>query len=217
MIDPFEIIALIGVVPVITIDRVVDAIPLADALLEGGLPVAEITFRTPAAAEAIAMLASQRKELLVGAGTILDASSLNDAVRSGARFGLAPGFDKTIFDAAIAVALPFAPGILTPTDLTNAVQCGVKLAKFFPAVPAGGASMLSAISAPFAHTGIKFCPTGGITLETLGDWLSLSIVTAVGGAWIAPAKDIREGNFKDIQQRARAAVDRARQFLEKRG
>lgn len=216
MIDPFEIIARIGVVPVITIDRVVDALPLADALLEGGLPIAEITFRTPAAAEAIAMIASERKELMVGAGTVLDTRLLNEAVRIGARFGLAPGFDRTLFEAATAVTFPFAPGILTPTDLTQAVQYGVKLAKFFPAVPSGGAPMLSAIAAPFAHTGIKFCPTGGITLETLGDWLSLPIVSAVGGAWIAPAKDIREGKFKDIQQRARAAVDRASQFLEKR-
>ncbi len=214
--DPFEIIFQIGVVPVITIDRIGDALPLADALLEGGLPLVEITFRTSAATEAIAKISSERKELLVGAGTILDKKSLEAAVSSGATFGLAPGFDRGIVEAAAAVKFPFAPGVLTPTDLTNAVQCGVKLAKFFPAVPAGGPSMLSAISAPFAHTGIRFCPTGGITFETLGDWLTLFNVTAVGGAWIAPAKDIREGNFKAIRERARAAVERAKQFLEKR-
>lgn len=214
--NPIDIIAGLGVVPVIAIERAGDAVALADALLEGGLPVAEITFRTEAAAEVLAIMRDARPELCIGAGTILDRPSLDRAVAAGARFGLAPGYDPDIVDAAKAADLPFCPGIMTPTDLTLAAARGVRLAKFFPAGVAGGPKALSGISAPFAHLGIRFIPTGGVTEATIGDWLAIRQVIAVGGTWIAKTEDIREGRFADIAKNARAAVAVAKEALERR-
>lgn len=214
--DPIDLIAGLGVVPVIAIERASDAVPLADALLEGGLPVAEITFRTEAAADVLSAMRDARPELCIGAGTILDKANLKRAIDSGARFGLAPGYDPEIVDAAKAAGLPFCPGIMTPSDLTLATARGVRLAKFFPAGVAGGPKALSGISAPFAHLGIRFIPTGGVTEATIGDWLAIKQVVAVGGTWIAKTEDIREGRFKDIARNAADAVRTARQALEKR-
>lgn len=214
--DPIDIIAGLGVVPVIAIERASDAVPLADALLEGGLPVAEITFRTEAAADVLAAMRDARPELCIGAGTILDKPNLDRAIASGARFGLAPGYDPEIVDAAKAAGLPFCPGIMTPSDLTLAAARSVRLAKFFPAGVAGGPKALSGISAPFAHLGIRFIPTGGVTEATIGDWLAIRQVVAVGGTWIAKTEDIREGRFAEIAKNAKAAVKVAQEALEKR-
>jgi 2-dehydro-3-deoxyphosphogluconate aldolase / (4S)-4-hydroxy-2-oxoglutarate aldolase len=217
MSSPFEAVAAIGVVPVIAIERARDAIALADALLEGGLPVVEVTFRTPAAAEVIAKLASERPQLLVGAGTVLDVASLDAARRNGARFGLSPGFDAEIVKSAAAANWPFAPGIMTPTDLSAAARHGASLIKFFPAGTAGGPAALEAISAPFAHLGIRFVPTGGISFDNMGDWLKMKSVAAIGGTWIARSDDIRDGRFADITRKARAAVNKAKELQEARG
>jgi 2-dehydro-3-deoxyphosphogluconate aldolase / (4S)-4-hydroxy-2-oxoglutarate aldolase len=210
----FEQAATLGVVPVIAIERADDALALADALLEGGLPIAEITFRTEAAAKAIAVMAEKRPELNIGAGTILTPEALDAAVKAGARFGLAPGFDAEIVKAANARGLAFAPGVMTPSDLTAASRRGVRLAKFFPAASAGGPSMLDAISAPFAHLGIRFIPTGGISEDSMGDWLKLKSVAAVGGTWIARKDDIGDGRWKDIADNARRAVAKAREIRD---
>ena len=210
----FEQAAALGIVPVIAIERAEDALALADALLEGGLPLAEITFRTEAAAEVIAVMAEKRPELNVGAGTILTPQALDAAVKAGARFGLAPGFDAEIVETAQAQGFAFAPGVMTPSDLTAAARRGVRLAKFFPAVAAGGPAMLDAISAPFAHLGIRFIPTGGISEDTMADWLKLKSVAAVGGTWIARKDDIGQGRWKEIADKARRAVARAREIRE---
>ena len=202
----FETIRQIGIVPVIAIERKEDAVALADALLEGGLPVAEITFRTAAAAEVIAVMHEKRPELHVGAGTILDLASLDAAIRAGAGYGLAPGFDGNIVAAAAKKNFPFAPGIMTPSDLSAAVAAGTRLAKFFPAGPAGGPSFLEAISAPFNHLGLNFIPTGGVTEQNLPDWLKVKSVVAVGGTWIARTDDIRNGQFAEITRRAKSAL-----------
>ncbi len=180
------------------------------------LPVAEITFRTAAAADVLATLRDARPELCIGAGTILDKTSLAAAVESGARFGLAPGYDPEIVEAARAAGLPFCPGVMTPTDLTAAVARGVRLAKFFPAGVAGGSKALVGISAPFAHLGLRFIPTGGVSEATMTEWLSMPQVVAVGGTWIANTEDIREGRFSDITRKAANAVRIAREILEKR-
>lgn len=217
MTHPFETIAAIGVVPVIAIESAADAVPLADALLEGGLPIAEITFRTAAAADVIARLAEARPDLVVGAGTVLDTASLAAARASGARFGLAPGYDPAVVDAAIEAGLPFAPGVMTPSELSLATGKGVRVAKFFPAGTIGGPKALESIAAPFAHLGVRFVPTGGVTLDNMGEWLALKAVVAVGGTWIARTSDIREGRFADITRNARAAVDKARALIEARG
>ncbi len=210
----FERTAEIGIVPVIAIEHVKDALPLADALLEGGLPLAEITFRTPAAAEVITMLTRQRPELLVGAGTLLNAESVKQAKESGAAFGLAPGFDPLVLDATTAYQLDFAPGIMTPSDLSLTVSRGMRVAKFFPAGIAGGPEALAGISAPFSHLGMRFIPTGGITQHSMGEWLRLPQVLAVGGTWIARSEDIREGNFAQITRLARAARQQVQQIRE---
>ncbi|NRP74631.1 putative KHG/KDPG aldolase [Ensifer psoraleae] len=214
--NSIDLIASLGVVPVIAIERVSDAVPLADALLEGGLPVAEITFRTQAAGDVLAAIRDARPELCIGAGTILDKESLDRAIQSGARFALAPGYDPEIVDAAKAATLPFCPGIMTPTDLTLATAHGVRLAKFFPAGVAGGPKALCGIAAPFAHLDVRFIPTGGVTQATIGEWLAVRHVVAVGGTWIAKTEDIREGRFADISRNAAEAVKAAKEALEKR-
>jgi 2-dehydro-3-deoxyphosphogluconate aldolase / (4S)-4-hydroxy-2-oxoglutarate aldolase len=213
---PFDTIAALGVVPVIAIESAGDAVPLADALLEGGLNVAEITFRTKAAAEDLSTLNRESPELMIGAGTVLDLTSLDAAIAAGARFGLAPGFDPEIVEAAGAKSWPFAPGVMTPSDLTLAVKRGVRLAKFFPAGVAGGPAALEGIAAPFAHLGLRFVPTGGVSLDTMADWLRHKAVAAVGGTWIARTDDIRDKRFADIARKAKAAVVRAREIRNAR-
>ena len=204
--NPFDRIAEIGVLPVIAIENPEHAVPLADALLEGGLPVAEITFRTAAAAEVIARMARERPALLVGAGTVLDRISLDIAKKSGAQFGLAPGFDAEVVDHAATNGFPFVPGIMTPSELSAAMRRGAQVMKFFPAGTAGGPDALKAIGAPFAHLGLKFIPTGGVSPSNMPDWLRVPGVVAVGGTWIARTEDIREGSWAKITANCRAAV-----------
>ncbi|MBV8766964.1 MAG: bifunctional 4-hydroxy-2-oxoglutarate aldolase/2-dehydro-3-deoxy-phosphogluconate aldolase [Hyphomicrobiales bacterium] len=210
MTEPFRTIAAIGIVPVISIESAEDALALADSLLEGGLPVAEITFRTRSAARVLEKLSAERPEILVGAGTVLDLASLEAARKSGARFALAPGFDAAMVNAALKLALPFVPGVMTPSDISAAVAQGVRIMKFFPAGIAGGPKALEAIAAPFAHLGLSFIPTGGVSVDNLGDWLKLESVMAVGGTWIARSDEIREGRFAEIARNARAAVEKAK-------
>lgn len=204
----FQKLSQYGVVPVIALDDAGAALPLADALIAGGLPVAEITFRTSAAAGAIAAMAKGRPDMLVGAGTVLTNEQVDAAQDAGAQFALSPGLDAGVLAHAARKGLPFAPGIMTPTDLQAALKAGCQMVKFFPAMPAGGPNMLKNIAAPYAHTGIGFNPTGGVTLDNLGDWLALPEVRAVGGTWIATRADIAAGNWGKITDNARAAVKR---------
>ncbi len=192
-----------GVVPVIAIDSVEAALPLADALLEGGLPVAEITFRTAAAADVIALLANKRPSLILGAGTVLTAENLNAARECGAQFALAPGFNPAIVSAAQSLGLPFVPGVATPSDIEGAMAAGCTVLKFFPAGALGGPSMLSALSGPYAHTGVRFVPTGGVSTDNLAAYLALDVVAAVGGTWIAKKDDLATGNWKAITERCK--------------
>ena len=208
--DPFARLGAIGVIPVIAIEDVRDAVPLADALLAGGLPVAEITFRTNAAREVMSVLRAKRPELLVGAGTVLDCASLHAARESGAVFGLAPGFDPELVAAARAMDFPFAPGVMTPSDLGAATRSGSSVLKFFPGGTAGGPEALEAIATPFAHLAPRFIPTGGVTNGNMADWLELESVLAVGGTWIARTADIRQGLWMNITRNARQAVESVR-------
>jgi 2-dehydro-3-deoxyphosphogluconate aldolase/(4S)-4-hydroxy-2-oxoglutarate aldolase len=206
----FDRLAEHRVVPVIALDDAEAALPLADALIAGGLPVAEITFRTPAAREAIARIAAHRPDMLVGAGTVLDRAQADAAKEAGARFALAPGLDAAVLAHAAGIGLPFAPGIMTASELQAALAAGCPMVKFFPARQAGGPDMLRAIAGPFAHTGIGFNPTGGVTLDTIGDWLAVPQVRAVGGTWIAPRDAIAAGEWERIAEAARSAAERAR-------
>jgi 2-dehydro-3-deoxyphosphogluconate aldolase/(4S)-4-hydroxy-2-oxoglutarate aldolase len=214
--NPFDRIAEIGVLPVIAIENPEHAVPLADALLAGGLPVAEITFRTAAAAEVIARMTSERPSLLVGAGTVLDRISLDIAKKSGAQFGLAPGFDPEVVDHAADAGFPFVPGIMTPSELSAAMRRGAKVFKFFPAGTIGGPDALKSIAAPFAHLGLKFVPTGGVSPANMRDWLAVPGVAAVGGTWIARTEDIRAQAWDKIAANCREAVAAVHQNRQRR-
>jgi len=203
----FDTLAQHGVVPVIALDDAAAALPLADALMAGGLPVAEITFRTAAARDTIAAIARQRPHMIVGAGTVLDEAQLDAALEAGARFALSPGLDGVALSHAARRGLPFAPGIMTPTDLQAALRAGCRMVKFFPAMAAGGPGMLKKIAARCAHTGIGLNPTGGVTTDKLPDWLALPKVRAFGGTWIATRADIAAGRWEKIAANACAAVD----------
>lgn len=211
----FDQLSQLGVVPVIALDDASSALPLADALIAGGLPVAEITFRTGAARATIAAIAAQRPEILIGAGTVLDEEQVDAARDAGAKFALSPGFDADVVRHAARRGLPFAPGVMTPTDLQAALRAGCRMVKFFPAMAAGGPAMLRNIAAPYAHTGIGFNPTGGVTPDNLADWLKLPEVRAVGGTWIATRADIAAGNWKKITDNARDAVRRVSEIRTK--
>ena len=203
-----ERLAAHGVVPVIEIEDAGAALPLADALAAGGLPVAEITFRTPAARDAMAAIAAHRPDMLVGAGTVLQPGQVYEAQEAGARFGLAPGMHAAVVARAEEAGLPFVPGVMTPSEIEAALAAGCRMVKFFPARAAGGPDTLRTIAGVYAHTGLAYVPTGGVTLDTLGQWLALPAVRAVGGTWIAPRDDIAAGRWEAISERARAAAAR---------
>lgn len=199
-------VAELGVVPVIAIDSPDHALPLADALLTGGLPVVEITFRTAAAAEVIRILAAQRPDLIVGAGTVLTPETVKVAKDAGARFAVSPGLNPRVVQAAHDLQLPFVPGIANPSDIEAGLELGCKLLKFFPAEALGGIKLISALSAPYKHTGVRFMPTGGVSTANLEDYLKVGTVAAVGGTWIAKKEDIAEGRWDIIAQRCRDAL-----------
>ncbi len=204
----FKQVSTLKVIPVIAIDSAADAIPLADALLSGGLPVAEITFRTPAAADVIRAMASNRPGVLVGAGTILTLDNLKAAIDAGARFGVAPGFNPKIVEAARKADFPFVPGVCTPSEIELALDAGCKLLKFFPAGAMGGVTLLKALLAPYAHTGVKFMPTGGVNPSNLAEYLAIPAVAACGGTWIASKDDIAEKRWDLIASRCQAVGSR---------
>jgi 2-dehydro-3-deoxyphosphogluconate aldolase / (4S)-4-hydroxy-2-oxoglutarate aldolase len=199
-------VARFGVVPVIAIDSVEAALPLADALLEGGLPLVEITFRTAVAADVIACIAHRRPELLVGAGTLLSPENVRAAVAAGACFGVAPGLNPATVQGAADAGLPFVPGVYTPSEIEQALGFGCRVVKYFPAEQGGGTAMVKALNAPYAHTGIRFIPTGGISEANLVSYLSLKAVAAVGGTWLARPEDIAAGRWQTIRDRCREAA-----------
>lgn len=196
-----------GVVPILAIENVEAALPLANALLQGGLPVVEITFRTAAAAEVIRVLAQECPRLVVGAGTVLTPANLKSAKDSGAAFAVAPGLNPDIVKRARDLGLPFVPGVATPTDIEMGLALGCKLLKFFPAEALGGVAMLEALSAPFQHTGLRFMPTGGLNLANLESYLKLQTVAAAGGTWIARKQDLLDGQWAGIRDRCIAALE----------
>lgn len=198
-----ELLRLAPVVPVITIERVEDAVPLARALVAGGLRLLEITLRTPAACDAAAAIIAEAPEAVVGIGTVLTPEDLARARDLGARYALSPGATAELLDAAAESGLPFMPGVATASELMAALARGFDVVKFFPAVPAGGVAALKALAGPFPHA--RFCPTGGIGEENAAEWLALPNVVVVGGSWLTPAADIRAGAWDRITERARRA------------
>jgi 2-dehydro-3-deoxyphosphogluconate aldolase/(4S)-4-hydroxy-2-oxoglutarate aldolase len=194
------------IVPVVVLDQAEQAEPLAEALLRGGLAVMEITFRTPAAAAAIKRIATRYPEVRLGAGTLLTAEQIERAVEAGATFGLAPGFNAANVRRAQELGMLFLPGVMTPSEIEAALALGLKTLKFFPAEAAGGAVMLKALAGPYAHTGVKFVPTGGIHAKNMGAYLALPVVAAIGGSWMVEKALINEGRWTEIERLTREAV-----------
>ncbi len=203
--DVIKELSLIGLVPVIKIDDAKDAAPLAHALNDGGLPCAEVTFRTTAAAEAIAEMVKACPDMLVGAGTVLTTAQVDEAVAAGAKFIVSPGLNPTVVKYCVERDIPVMPGINNPSGIEQAMELGLKVVKFFPAEPSGGLNMLKAMAAPYG--GVRFMPTGGISPSNVGDYLAWNRIIACGGSWMVPAKMLAEGNFEGIKKLAREAVD----------
>lgn len=201
----------LGVVPVVVLEDAKDAVPLATALVEGGLPCAEVTFRTEAAEESIRLMTEQFPEMLVGAGTVLTVEQVDAAVGAGAKFIVSPGFDAEIVDYCLKNQIPVFPGCISPSEVAQAVKRGLKVVKFFPAEPAGGISMIKAMAAPY--TGLKFMPTGGINAKNLGEYLSSDKIVCCGGSWMVKGELVKNGEFNKIRQlteEARRLVDSIR-------
>jgi 2-dehydro-3-deoxyphosphogluconate aldolase / (4S)-4-hydroxy-2-oxoglutarate aldolase len=196
------------VIPVLTIERLEDAVPLAKALIAGGVRVLEVTLRTPVAIEAAKAIMANVPEAIVGIGTILNGDDLARAEALGVKFGISPGATPELLKAAAASELPFAPGIATASELMQALAYGFNLVTFFPAEQSGGIKALRALAGPFPDA--RFCPTGGIGQANAGEWLSEPNVVAVGGSWLCPAADIRSGNWAGIS----AICDRATKMLK---
>lgn len=199
-----ETIRRLGIVPVVVLHDAKDAAPLAEALCEGGLPCAEVTFRTDAAAESIAIMTAKYPGMLVGAGTVLTIDQVNQAVNAGAKFIVSPGFDPEIVDYCLNKNIPVFPGCITPSEVAQAVKRGLKVVKFFPAESFGGMATIKAIAAPY--TGLKFMPTGGINAKNLENYLSCDEIIACGGSWMVKSDLIRDGKFDEIRRLTQEAV-----------
>lgn len=193
----------LGVIPVVVLNDAEKAVPLARALSNGGLPCAEVTFRTAAAEEAIRLIAESFPDMLVGAGTVLSVDQAERAVSAGARFVVSPGFDAELVDYCVAEGVPVFPGCATPTEIMSAVKKGLRLVKLFPAQQLGGVSAVKALGAPFP--GLSFIPTGGVSAENLSDYLACDRVAACGGSWMVKASLIDEGDFASIEEQTREA------------
>ncbi len=197
-------LAELRVVPVVSINDAADAVGLAEALRDGGLPMVEVTFRTAAAADAIARIRAACPDVLVGAGTVLDAPTVDRAVEAGAEFIVAPGFGTAVLARAAELRVAMLPGAVTPTEIEMALAAGIRLVKFFPAEAAGGVRYIKAVAAPYRE--VRFVPTGGVTAANLAEYLGVPAVVACGGTWIAPPDAIREHRWEAIASAAAEAV-----------
>ena len=194
-----------GVIPVVVLENAEDAKPLAEALVKGGLPVAEVTFRTAAAKESIRIMSENYPEMLVGAGTVLSVSQVDEAMEAGAKFIVTPGFDEEVVDYCLSKDIPVFPGVITPTEVTMAVKKGLKVVKFFPASQFGGLKTIKALSAPFGM--VKFMPTGGIDASNLSEYLSSDKIVACGGSWMVKGDLIKAHEFDKIRELTAEAVE----------
>ena len=194
------------IIPVVAIENVEDAVALCGALQAGGINAIEITFRTKAAAKALAAVAEAYPDFLLGAGTVTRVEELDLAHDAGAHFAVAPGFNPVTLAQAEIMRMPFFPGVCTPSDIELALQYGLRFLKFFPAEAAGGLKMLSALYGPYAHRGVEFMPTGGIGLGNLQSYLKHPGVAAVGGTWIVPSSAIAHKDWTAIENLTREAV-----------
>ncbi len=199
-----------GIIPVVVIENEAQAVPLARALVKGGLPVLEVTFRTSAAAGAIARIRAEVPEAIVGAGTLLTPEMVKAAKEAGAVFGVAPGFDPVVIAAAKEQGLALVPGIATASELSQALTAGAQMVKFFPAEAAGGVKMIQNLLGAFRFTGVKFMPTGGVNLSNVADYLAVPEIVCCGGTWIVPKDALASGDWAAIEKLAADAAARVR-------
>ena len=202
--EVLEKIQKIGIVPVVVLNDAKDAAPLAKALCDGGLPCAEVTFRTDAAEESIRIMAEQFPNMLVGAGTVLTTDQVDRAVAAGAKFIVSPGLNPKIVRYCVEKNIPITPGTTNPSDIEQAIECGLEVVKFFPAEPAGGINMIKAMAAPY--TNMKFMPTGGINASNLKSYLDFPKIIACGGSWMVKGDLVAAGKFDEIEKLTREAV-----------
>ncbi len=195
----------IGIIPVVVLNEAKDARPLARALIEGGLPVAEVTFRTAAAEESIRIMTAEFPQLLVGAGTILSTDQADCAVQAGAKFIISPGLNPKVVKHCQKIGIPITPGVVTPSEIEQALALGLDVVKFFPAEPSGGLAMIRALAA--AYTKLKFMPTGGINANNVADYLHCEKILACGGSWMVKRDLITAGEFDRITALCREAVN----------
>ncbi|MEC8691025.1 MAG: bifunctional 4-hydroxy-2-oxoglutarate aldolase/2-dehydro-3-deoxy-phosphogluconate aldolase [Verrucomicrobiota bacterium] len=195
-----------GIVAVLIIDKAVDAVPLAETLMEGGVDAMELTLRTEAALPSLEAIRNKVPEMLAGIGTILTPEQVIQAKNSGASFGVSPGTNLATIEAAIDIGLPFAPGIMTPSDIETTLSYECEILKFFPAGSSGGIKHLKNISAPYNHLGLKYIPLGGINEANMNDYLSENIIAAVGGSRIASRENINSNNWQQIKANAQSAI-----------
>jgi 2-dehydro-3-deoxyphosphogluconate aldolase/(4S)-4-hydroxy-2-oxoglutarate aldolase len=188
----------IGIIPVVVLDDAKDAEPLGKALMEGGLPCAEVTFRTAAAEESIRIMAEKFPDMLVGAGTVLTTDQVDRAVAAGAKFIVSPGINPKVVDYCVSKNIPITPGTCNPSNVETALEFGLDVVKFFPAEPAGGLKYIKAIAAPYV--GMKFMPTGGINAENVKEYLKYDRILACGGSWMVKGDLIKAGNFDKIRE-----------------
>ncbi len=200
----FEQVAAKKIIPVVKLDRVSDAKPLGEALCKGGLPVAEVTFRTEAAEESIRIMRKEFPEMMVGAGTVLNVEQARRALDAGATFLVAPGFCRSVVEFAIDNHLPVFPGTCTPSEVMAAMEYNLPVVKFFPAVQCGGLGTIKALAAPFPS--LKFMPTGGINASNVLEFLAFDKIIACGGSWMVKDSLINEGNFEEIARLTAEAV-----------
>ena len=203
--EVIEKIQEIGIVPVVVLDDAKDAAPLAKALCEGGLPCAEVTFRTAAAEESIRIMSEQFPEMLVGAGTVLTTEQVDRAVAAGAKFIVSPGMNPRIVKYCVEKGILITPGCANPSDIEQALENGLDVVKFFPAEPAGGLKMIKAMAAPYV--GVKFMPTGGINQNNVKDYLAYDRILACGGSWMVKGDMVAAGEFDKIKELAAEAVE----------
>ncbi len=196
----------IRIAPVLVLEELESGLKMCEVLAECGLPAAEITFRTKAAASIIEAASKRFPNLYLGAGTILNVADLKRAFDAGAKFAVAPGFNPNVVRAAVENDFAFAPGVCTPSEAEQAMELGCRFLKFFPAEAAGGTAMLKSIIAPYKHLGIRFMPTGGVTTANVLEYLAIREVAAVGGTWLGKSEDIKAGNWDKIRETVKQAV-----------
>ena len=194
----------IGIIPVVVLNDAKDALPLAERLVKGGLPCAEVTFRTEAAEESIRQIAKAFPGMIVGAGTVLNIEQADRAIDAGAKFIVSPGLNPKVTEYVLKKGVPMTPGVCTPTEIEAAIEFGLDVVKFFPAEPSGGLKMIKALAAPYV--GLQFMPTGGINAEIVRDYLKYDRIVACGGSWMVSGSLVKEGKFDEIEQMVREAA-----------